>query len=187
MRLPDRLLQLTARISLLIALASLSAYLLVRPYLGDPETLYNQGTVNETVSRGPVTMDKVRWQVGSMQLYTHLVDEDQRKITLDNNVPGSVVVAVHVAVTPLDGVDQLSSGGFVCETSLRDDRGNVWKNQDVATELGPSSCSDDDHPLKPNQPNKLVKLFVVPASAVPHLVGVQVGSLAEYRRVLITF
>ena len=57
----------------------------------------------------------------------------------------------------------------------------------VDTDLGTSSCSDDDHPLKLNQPNKLVKLFVVPASAVPHLVGVQVGSLDEYRRVLITF
>ncbi|ONI67801.1 hypothetical protein BWI15_32475 [Kribbella sp. ALI-6-A] len=187
MRLSDRALQLTARISLLIALASLSAFLLVRTYLGDPETLYNQGTVSETVSRGPVTMEKVRWQLGTMQLYTQLIDEDRRKVVLENNVPGSVVVAVHLAVTPLDGVDQLSDGGFVCDAALRDDRGNVWKNQNVDTMLGPSSCSDDDHPLKLNQPNKLVKLFVVPASAVPHLVGVEVGSLAEYRRVLITF
>jgi hypothetical protein len=187
MRLSDRALQLTARVSLLIALASLSAFLLVRTYLGSPETIFKEGTVTETVSRGPVTLEKVRWHLGTMQVYTHLADEDRRKVVLDNNVPGSVVVAVHLAVTPLDGVDELSSGGFLCETHLRDDRGNIWKNQDVATELGPSSCSDDDHPLKLNQPNKLVKLFVVPADAVPHLVGVQVAAPYEYRRALITF
>ncbi|MGC4936839.1 hypothetical protein [Kribbella sp. DT2] len=187
MRVSDRSLQLVAKISLLVALASLSAFLLVRTYLGDPEAVYKEGTVTETVSKGPVTLDQARWQLGTMQVYTQLVDEDQEKVSLENNVPGSVVVAVHLAVTPLPGVDQLSSGGFVCETQLRDDRGNIWKNQDVATELGPTSCSDDEHPMKLNQPNKLVKLYVVPASAVPHLVGIQVGSTNEFRRVLITF
>jgi hypothetical protein len=187
MRLPDRALQLAARISLLVALASLSAFLLVRTYLGNPETIFKEGTVTETVSKGPVTLKNVRWQLGSMQVFTQLVDEDQKKVKLENNVPGSVVVAVHLAVTPLDGIDRMDSGGFVCETELRDDRGNIWKNQDVSTPLGPASCSDDDHPMKQNQPNKLVKLYVVPASAVPHLVGIQVGAQEEYRRVLITF
>ncbi|GAB2560002.1 hypothetical protein [Kribbella endophytica] len=187
MRVPDRLPQLAAKISLLIALASLSAFMLVRTYLGNPETIYKLGTVTDTVAKGPVEIENARWQLGSMQVYTQLVDEDQEKVTLENNVPGSVVVAVHLAVTPLDGIDRMSGGGFVCETQLRDDQGNTWKNQDVATELGPASCSDDDHPMKQNQPNKLVKLYVVPASAVPHLVGIQVGSLDEYRRVLITF
>jgi hypothetical protein len=187
MRLSDRALQLTARVSLLVALASLSAFLLVRTYLGDPDTVFKAGTVTETVSRGPVTLEKMRWQLGTMQVYTHLATEDRRKVVLDDNVPGSVVVAVHLAVTPLDGVDELSSGGVVCEAHLRDDRGNIWKNQDVTTELGPTSCADDDHPLKLNQPNKLVKLFVVPADAVPHLVGVQVAAPSEFRRALITF
>jgi hypothetical protein len=187
MRLSDRVLQLTAKISLLVALASLSAFLLVRTYLGNPETIYQEGTVTDTVAKGPVTLENVRWQLGSMQVFTQLVDEDQERVRLENNVPGSVVVAVHLAVTPLEGLDRMSGGGFVCDTQLRDDRGNIWKNQDVATELGPASCSDDDHPMKQNQTNKLVKLYVVPASAVPHLVGIQVGSLEEYRRVLITF
>lgn len=132
-------------------------------------------------------IENARWQLGSLQIYTQLVDEDQKKVTLENNVPGSVVVAVHLAITPLDGINRMSGGGFVCATELRDDRGNTWKNQDVATALGPASCSDDDHPMQQNKPNKLVKLYVVPASAVPHLVGIQVGSLDEYRRVLITF
>ncbi|GAA1539822.1 hypothetical protein [Kribbella lupini] len=187
MRLSDRVLPLTAKISLLVALASLSAFLLARTYLGDPETVYKEGTVTDTVSKGPVTLENARWQLGSMQVFTQLVDEDQKKVALENNVPGSVVVAVHLAVTPLDGINRMSGGGFVCETQLRDDRGNIWKNQDVDTPLGPSSCSDDDHPMKQNQPNKLVKLYVVPASAVPHLVGIQVGSTEEFRRVLITF
>jgi hypothetical protein len=183
----DRTLRLTAKLSLLVALASLSTFLLVRTYLGDPETIYKEGTVTETVAKGPVTLENVRWEVEKMQPYTQLLDEDGRRVGLQNNVPGSVVIAVHVTVTPLPGLDRMSGGGFVCETQLRDDRGNVWKNQDLSSTLGPSSCSDDDHPLKLNQPNKLVKLYVVPASAVPHLVGIQVGSSDEFRRALITF
>lgn len=183
----DRALRLTAKLSLLIALASLSTFLLVRTYLGNPETIYKEGTVTDTVSKGPVTLENVRWQVGKMQPYTQLVDEDGERVGLQNNVPGSVVIAVHLTVTPLPGLDRMGSGGFVCETQLRDDRGNIWKNQDLSSTLGVSSCTDDDHPMKENQPNKLVKLYVVPASAVPHLVGIQVGSLDEFRRVLITF
>lgn len=186
MRRTDRTLRLTVQIALLVALASLSAFLLVRTYLGDPEGTFKSGSATELVAKGPVTLEHVRWQVDSMQPYTQLVDEDGRRVGLENNVPGSVVIAVRVTLTPLDGI-KLNDGGFLCAASLRDDRGNVWKNQDLSTSLGQTSCSDDDHPVTVNRPAKIVKLFVVPASAVPHLSGLQVASNDELRRVLITF
>ncbi|MEV6284573.1 hypothetical protein [Kribbella sp. NPDC051770] len=182
----DRALRLTVRISLLIALVSLSAFLLLRTYLGSAEKNFKSGSASEAVAKGPVTLDHVRWQVDGMQPYTQVLGDEGRRAGLENNVPGSVVVAVRVSITALDGI-RLNDTGFICAASLLDDRGNVWKNQDVATTLGPASCSDDDHPITVGKPAKRVKLFVVPASAVPHLVGIQVASNEELRRVLITF
>ncbi len=186
MRRTDRTLRLTVQIALLVALTALSAFLLTRTYLGDSDKIFKSGNATELVAKGPVTLDHVRWQVDGMQPYTRLVDEDGRRVGLENNVPGSVVIAVRATVTPLAGI-KLNDGGFICAASLRDDRGNIWKNQDLASTLGQSSCSDDERPAKIDQPAKIVKLFVVPESAVPHLAGLEVTSNDELRRVLITF
>ena len=68
----------------------------------------------------------------------------------------------------------------------RDDRGNIWKGQQPYGYPLPTYCGDSDHTWTRNKPGKIAQVFVIPASAVPHLTGIQVEAQPKYRRYLIT-
>ncbi|TWD80601.1 hypothetical protein FB561_1684 [Kribbella amoyensis] len=189
MKLSDRAFRLTAQAALLVTLLGLSAFLLLRTYLGDDERVFEEGAVTEVVSKGPVTIDNVTWKLDSMQPYTTLVDKDKKAIKLDNQVAGTTVVVVTSELTVLEA-RRYNDGGFTCDAMLRDDRGNVWKSQSVFRDFPlPTYCSDNDNPIKRNEPTKIAHVFVVPSSAVQHLTGIQVESteVGDFRRVLFTF
>ncbi|WP_112245012.1 hypothetical protein [Kribbella monticola] len=186
MKLSTRAYRWTGQISLLLTLLGIAAYLTVSNYLGDAERVFREGAVTEVVGHGPVEVAKVRWQLDSMQAYTRLVDEDKKEITMDHPA-GSVIILVKASVTPLNGLKM--NDGFSCEAKLRDDRGNVWEHTSVFGLDLPTYCGDDDRPIKRNQTGQIAQVYVVPASAVPHLVGIQVED-ADYevlRRVLLTW
>lgn len=179
----NRTVRMAAQISLLLSLASSSVYLLEKTYLGDEETVYKEGNISE-VAKGPVTIEHVEWKLDSLKASTTLVDDEGEEISLDKPA-GSVIIVATATLTPLDGL-YLKDGGFSCKADLRDDRGNVWEGQSAYGYALPTYCADTDHPWKRNKPGKLAQIFVVPKSAVPHLTGIQVESLEERRRVLIT-
>jgi hypothetical protein len=173
-----------SQVSLLLVLLSLSAYLLLRTYLDDEEQRYKAGTVTEVVGRGPVEIGHINWKLDSMQAYTKLVDDQKKPIDLD--VPaGSMIVLVKISITPLDGL--WINNGFSCEAMLRDDRGNTWKGQEAYGLALPTFCSDDDHPIERNRTAQIAQVYVVPKSAVPHLVGITTEHLEDFRRVLLTW
>jgi hypothetical protein len=173
-----------SQVALLLVLLSLSAYLLLRTYLGDEEQLYNVGTVTEVVGRGPVEIGHIKWKIDSMQAYTKLVDDQKEPIDLD--VPaGATIVLVKISITPLDGLRM--NNGFTCEALLRDDRGNTWKKQDAYGLALPTFCGDDEHPIERNQTAQIAQVYVVPKSAVPHLVGITTEYREDFRRVLLTW
>jgi hypothetical protein len=180
----NRTLRLTAQVSLLLTLLALSAFLLLRTYLGDTERIYNDGAVTEVVGHGPVTIGKVRWQLDSLLPYTRLADADHKKIDLEQPA-GSVVIVVTASITPLDGL-KMGASGFTCSAMLRDDRGNVWKAKSPYGLSLPTYCGDDQHPFTRNKTGRIAQVYVVPQSAVPHLSGIQVESTSETRRVLLT-
>ncbi|MEV6416990.1 hypothetical protein [Kribbella sp. NPDC051718] len=184
MKLSQRTVRLTVQISLLVALAATSAFMLLRPYLGDTETIYKNGAVTEVVQQGPVTIEQVQWKLESLEEYTQLVDTEKKTISLDQPA-GSVIILATIAITPLDGV-KLGAGGFFCTAKLRDDRGNLWPSQDAFDFALPTRCSDDDHPFVRNKTGQLAQVYVVPKSAVPHLSGIQIENQSDYRRVLLT-
>lgn len=184
MRAVNRTARLAARIALLLALASTSAFLTVRTYLGDEETVYDQGNVSEVVHKGPVTLARVEWKLDSLQPYTTLVDKDGEEVSMDNPA-GSTIVVASVTLTPLDGL-YMKEGGFTCKADLTDDRGNIWSGQMAFDYPLPTYCSDSDHPFTRNKPAKIAQIYVVPDSAVPHLTGVVIEDLEERRRILIT-
>jgi hypothetical protein len=186
MRLANRAARLAAQISLLLALLATSGYLVVRTYLGDEETVYEAGNVLEIArDGGPVTIDNVKWKLNSLQPYTRIADKDGEEIGM-GVIPGSVLIVAIVTVTPLEGL-YLKDNGFSCSASLRDDRGNVWKPAMNTSDWKlPTYCSDDEFPMKLNTPRQIAQMYVVPKSAVPHLVGITVEDSASYRRVLIT-
>jgi hypothetical protein len=172
-----------SQVALLLVLLSLSAYLLLRTYLDDEEQRYKAGAVTEVVSRGPVEVGHVKWKLDSMQAYTRLVDDEKKPIDVD--VPaGAIIVLVKISITPLDG---LMMDGFACEALLRDDRGNTWKGEDAYGLALPTFCSDDDLPVERNHPSQIAQVYVVPKSAVPHLVGITTENIDDFRRVLLTW
>lgn len=179
-----RAVRLAAQISLLLALLATSVVLIVRTYLGDEETVYKEGNVNEVVNQGPVVIGDVEWKLESLQPWTELVDEEKEPIRLTKPA-GSVILVAKVAITPRDGL-KIGSSGFTCEATLRDDRGNLWKSQTPYGFPLPTYCGDTDHPFTRNKTGQVAKIFVVPESAVPHVSGIQVENLEERRRVLIT-
>jgi hypothetical protein len=187
MNLSARAYRWIGHLSLLLTLLGIAAYLTVSNYLGDAERVYQEGAVTEVVGHGPVEVAKVRWQLDSMQAYTRLVGEDKKEITMDHPA-GSVIILVKVSVTPLDGL-KMNDGGFTCDANLRDDRGNVWEPTSVFGFELATYCGDDDRPIKRNQTGKIAKVYVVPASVVPHLIGVEVedASYEVLRRVLLTW
>ncbi|MEU4391018.1 hypothetical protein [Kribbella sp. NPDC023855] len=181
----QRLLRLTAQVSLLVALASTSAFVLVRPYITDSDKVYRQGAITEVVERGPVIVDRVEWKLDSLDVYTQLVDKEKKTVTSLDRPAGSVIVLAKSTVTALDGL-KMGADGFTCTAKLRDDRGNVWESQSAYGLAFAIRCSDEDFPFVRNKPGVVAHIFVVPESAVPHLVGIQVENLSDYRRVLIT-
>ena len=173
-----------SQVALLLVLLSLSAYLMLRTYLDDEEQRFNDGTVTEVVGRGPVEIGHIKWKIDSMQAYTKLVDDQKEPIDLD--VPaGATIVLVKISITPLDGLR--INNGFSCEATLRDDRGNTWKKEDAFGLALPTFCSDDDHPIKRNQTGQVAQVYIVPKSAVPHLVGITTEYPEDFRRVLLTW
>jgi hypothetical protein len=180
-----RAVRLAAQISLLLALLSTSAFLLLRTYLGDEEKVYKDGQITEVTKQGPVTIGDVEWKLVALQPWTQLVDAEKKPIQLDDQPAGSVVIVARIEITPRDGL-RMDSNGFSCEAKLRDDRGNVWKGQSAYGFALPTYCGDEDHPFTRNKTGQLAQIYVVPKSAVPHLSGIQVENLEDRRRVLIT-
>ena len=174
-----------SQVALLLVLLSLGAYLMLRTYLDDDDyQRYNDGTVTDVVGRGPVEVGHVRWKIDSMQAYTKLVDDEKEPIDLD--VPaGATIILVKISITPLDGLR--INNGFSCEAKLRDDRGNTWKAQDAYGLALPTFCGDDDHPIERNHKGQIAQVYVVPKSAVPHLVGISTEDGDAFRRVLLTW
>jgi hypothetical protein len=184
MKETSRVARLAAQISLLLVLLATSCFLMLRSYLGDPEQNFNEGAIKQVVAKGPVTIGKVGWQLDSMTVYTRLVDAKGKQISVLRPA-GAVIVVAQLRVTPLDGL-RLEDGGFLCGTSLRDDRGNIWAPTNAFDFPVPTSCSDDDHPMVRNKANKIAQIFVVPQEAVPHLQGLLVTNRDDYERFLIT-
>ncbi|MET7278594.1 hypothetical protein ABZS29_10215 [Kribbella sp. NPDC005582] len=180
----SRAARLAAQISLLLVLLATGCFLTLKTYLGDPEQNFEDGAIQHVVAKGPVTIGRVGWQLDSMSVYTRLVDEKGKEISV-NRPAGAVIVVAQLRVTPLDGL-RLKDGGFTCGTSLRDDRGNRWQTTNAFQFPIPTSCSDSDKPMVRNKPSKLAQIFVVPAEAVPHLQGIVVTNRDEYERFLIT-
>ncbi|MDX6292684.1 MAG: hypothetical protein QOH50_1759 [Kribbellaceae bacterium] len=173
-----------SQVALLLVLLSLSAYLMLRTYLDDEEQRFNDGTVTEVVGRGPVEIGHIKWKIDSMQAYTKLVDDQNEPIDLD--VPaGATIVLVKISITPLDGLR--INNGFHCEAMLRDDRGNTWKKEDAYGLALPTFCSDGDHLIKRNHTGQIAQVYIVPKSAVPHLVGITTEYPEDFRRVLLTW
>jgi hypothetical protein len=183
-RTASRASRLAVQIALLVALLASASYMVLRNYLDNDEELYQNGRVNEVVSKGPVRVANLEWQLDSIQAYTALVDKDGEKVSLSQPA-GSVVVVAMLTVTPHEG-EYLKDGGFTCSAVLRDDRGNTWQGQGAYDYKLPTSCSDDDHPFTVNKPGQIAQVYVVPETAVPHLSGVIVEDLDGYRRVMIT-
>jgi hypothetical protein len=180
----NRTIRLTAQVSLLLTLLALSAFLLLRTYLGDAERVYNEGAVTEVVGQGPVTIGKVRWKLDSLQPYSQLADTEHKKIDLEQPA-GSVVIVATASITPLDGL-KMGASGFTCSAMLRDDRGNLWKAQSAYGLSLPTYCGDDQHPFTRNKTGRIAQIYVIPQSAVQHLSGIQVENSSEQRRVLLT-
>ncbi len=183
MRDTTRIARLAAQISLLLVLLATSCFLMLKTYLGDPEQNFNDGAIHQVIDKGPVTIARVGWQLDSMSVYTRLVDEKGKEISVDRPA-GAVIVVAQLRVTPLDGL-RLKDGGFTCSTNLRDDRGNIWKTTNAYSFPMPTSCSDDDHPMTRNKATKIAQIFVVPQEAVPHLQGLLITNRDEYERFLI--
>ncbi|QNE19876.1 hypothetical protein F1D05_20635 [Kribbella qitaiheensis] len=186
MNISARAFRWTAQISLLVTLTGLSAYLTVHNYLGDAERVFREGAVTEVDGHGPVEIGKIRWQLDSLQPYTRLIDKEKKEIEFDHPA-GSVIILVKVSVTPLDGLKM--DDGFTCEAKLRDDRGNVWEDTSVFGLDLATYCGDDDRPIERNQTGQIAQVYVVPASAVPHLIGIQVEDADSdvLRRILLTW
>ncbi|GAB2681360.1 hypothetical protein GCM10009743_66880 [Kribbella swartbergensis] len=178
--------RLAAQISLLVALMAASAYLVTRVYLGDEEQVWNQGNVNELVRNGgPVTIGDVEWKLDSLQPYTRIVDDEGKEIGLGAPA-GSVLMVAKLTATPREGT-YLKDGGFSCSANLMDDRGNIWSSASTSDWELPTSCfGSDDVQFELNKPGKVAQIFVIPADAVPHVIGVTIQTREDFRRVLIT-
>jgi hypothetical protein len=184
MRIASRVSRLAVQIGLLAALLATASFVMLRPYLTDEERLYNEGRIDQVVSKGPVTVGTVEWKLDSLEAYARLVDDEGEKIAISQPA-GSVIMVATMTVTPLAG-EYLKDGGFTCTATLRDDRGNTWQGQTASDFKLPTDCNDDDHPFTPNKPGQVAQVYVVPASAVPHLNGLVVNDNDDYRSVMIT-
>ncbi|MGW6197586.1 hypothetical protein ACWF0M_15690 [Kribbella sp. NPDC055110] len=184
MNLASRASRLAVQLSLMVALLGLGVFTVVRPYLSDSEDLYKQGRIDEVVSQGPVTVQDIEWKLDSMKVYTAILNEDGEAIELAAPA-GSTYVLATLTVTPRKGL-QLGSDGFSCDAVLRDSKGNTWDDTQATGYPLPTYCGDDDHPFTMDKPGKVAKVYIVPKSDVPNLIGVIVEDFYIHRRVLIT-
>jgi hypothetical protein len=173
-----------SQLALLFILLGLSAYLTLRPHLGNKEGAWEEGAITEVSHRGPVTVGHITWKLDSLQAYTVLVDDEKEPIDLD--VPaGATIIVAKASLTPGEGLR--IDDGFSCTTQLRDDRGNTWEPQNAFGFPLPTYCGDEDHPFPRNQTRQLAQVYVVPKSAVPHLLGISTEDREDLRRVLLTW
>ncbi|MGW1343499.1 hypothetical protein ACWCOV_20790 [Kribbella sp. NPDC002412] len=193
MRGLNRAARLAAQISLLLALMSTSVYMLTRVYLDDEERIYNEGNINEiATSGGPVTIGHVEWKLDSLQPYTRIVDKKGEEIGMGGPA-GTILMIAKLTATPRQGV-YLKDGGFSCGADLWDDRGNVWQaGRNTSDWELPTNCyaddSDDDgkdEVFEIDKPRQVAMIYVIPADAVSHVVGVSMQDRNGFRRVLIT-
>ncbi|GAA3079369.1 hypothetical protein JOF29_004944 [Kribbella aluminosa] len=182
--LASRVSRMVIQITLLLALLGVGTFVLLRPYLSDDEGLYKQGRIDQVVSEGPVTIANVEWKLDSLKVYTKILNGDGEPIELDGPA-GTVVVLATITVTPKPGL-YLKDHGFTCDAVLRDDKGNTWKDQQAYGYPLPTYCGDSDHPFTMDKPAKIAKIFVVPRSDVPNLVGLTTEDFYVHKRVLIT-
>jgi hypothetical protein len=158
------------RLSLVVMLGALSAYLTVRPELGDEDTFERSGPITRVAQHGRAEVEDVEWTLKSLRVYTRLVNEDKEEIDL-KKPEGSVIVVAIVGgkTTERTKIDD----GFNCEMNLADDRGNVWEESDDTYGFAlPTFCGDDKiRAVKRGGPFTVGKIFVVPPDAVPHLTG----------------
>ena len=188
MRGMNRAARLAAQISLLLALIATSAYLLTSVYLGDEEQVWNQGNVNERVDDGgPVTIGHVEWKLDSLQPYTRIVDDEQEEIGGMNAPAGSILMIAKLTATPRPGL-YIKDGGFSCSANLLDDRGNIWAPATSTSDWElPTTCfSDEKVKFEIDKPAQVAQIYVVPVSAVPHVIGISIQAREDFRRVLIT-
>jgi hypothetical protein len=187
MRGLNRAARLGARISLLLALIATSAYLLSRGYLGDEEQVWNQGNLTERVDHGgPVTIGHVEWKLDSLQPYTRIVDDKQEEIGMSAPA-GSILMVAKLTATPRAGL-YLKDGGFSCGANLLDDRGNVWEQGNHTSDwVLPTDCTSTDKvKFAIDKPAQIAQIFVIPVSAVSHVIGISIQDRDDFRRVLIT-
>ncbi|WP_344233643.1 hypothetical protein [Kribbella hippodromi] len=184
MNFSGRTSRLTVQISLLVSLLAVGVVVMLRPYIADEEQIYKQGRIDQVVSQGPVTIGHVEWKLESLKAYTTLVDDEGKPISLGAPA-GAVVVVANLTATPRDGLF-LKERGFSCGSTLRDDRGNSWEDQQAYGYPLPTYCSDDDHPFTMNKPAKVAQVYVVPKTAVPHLTGIVFEDFDERRRAMLT-
>jgi hypothetical protein len=182
--LASRASRLVVQVTLLAALLGVGTFTLLHPYLSDDERLYKEGRIDEVVSQGPVTVQSIEWKLDSLKAYTAILNEDGEAIKLDAPA-GSMIVLATLTVTPRKGL-MLKERGFSCDALLRDGKGNTWDDTQAFGYPLPTYCGDDDHPFTMDKPAKIAKVYIVPKSAVPNLVGLTVEDFYIHRRVLIT-
>jgi hypothetical protein len=182
-----RVLNLATRITFLIALLALTVWTIYEPTLTEANKRREEA-ITRVVPKGPVDIEGSEWTLESMQVYTRLVDDQRKPVSLDVPAGASIVVAV-VAIKPLVGLN-MDDGGFSCDAELVDNQNNFWKEQSSVYGLSmPTYCSDDDHPFTRGKANKVMKVFVIPTAAVPNILGVvspATGKAYPKDRVLIT-
>lgn len=166
-----RVLDVTGRIAVVLCLFALAVYFVVRPFLGDDyENMQRAKAVNQVVERGPVKVDGIEWKVNSMKASTRLIDNDGEAVDL--NVPAGAIIIVVEATVTADKTVVVDGDGYACNAALADDRGNRWEEKSAYDFTMATSCNGSDNPAKREVPFKVAKIFVVPKSAVPHLLGI---------------
>lgn len=181
----NRAVRLAAQLSLLLVLLSTCVYLILRTYLADEETIHKEGHVSEIHEHGgPVTIGDIEWKLESLQPYQHLVDKEGKKAEVDQPA-GAVLMVAILSVTPREGT-KVDDDGFNCDAKLRDDKGNVWDDTGVYSYSLPTYCGDNDTKWALDKTSKVAKIFVIPGKLAPGVLGIEVESLRERRRALIT-
>ncbi len=157
-----------SRISLLVLLLAVGGFLTVRMELADEDTFKKEAPVTEVVAKGSAEVDDVKWQLDSLKVYTRLLDEKNEEVEVE--VPdGAVIVYATITLTPTERTKL--NDGFTCDAALMDDRGNVWEDEDAFGIALPTFCGDDELKIVRGKPLKVAKVYVIPKTAVPHVLG----------------
>lgn len=157
-----------SRIALLVLLLVLGGFLTVRMELADQDTVEKESPVTEVVANRPAEVEDVWWRLDNLKIYTRLLDKKNEEVEID--VPdGAVIVYAGLTLTPTERTK--IDDGFSCDAELMDDRGNVWEDEDAFGIPTPTFCGDDALEIVRGKPMKVAKVYVVPRTAVPHIVG----------------